>query len=50
MIALIVAFSNKIIDTLDKVIISSSASTTIASDPTPINLTSSDSGTFMAGF
>jgi hypothetical protein len=50
MIALMVAFSSKIIDTLNKVIITSMTSNTIANDPTPLNLTYSDSGTFMAGF
>jgi hypothetical protein len=42
MILLIAAFYNKIIDTLDKVLITSSSSTSNADDPLSYNITTLD--------
>ena len=49
MIALAAAFSNKIIGTFDKLIITSTVTTSNADDPIPFNLTTLDSGPFMLG-
>lgn len=49
MIVLVAAFYNKIIDTLDKVLITSSSSTTNSNDPLAYNITTIDKGNFMVG-
>ena len=49
MLVLAALFWNKIIDTIDKKIITSSAATTNADDPLPLNLTTLGSGPFMFG-
>jgi hypothetical protein len=49
MIVLIAAFSNKILATLDKLIITASSSTSNADDPISFNITTLDNGPFMFG-
>ena len=49
MIVLAAAFSNKIIGTLDKLIITSTATTSNADDPTSFNITTIGTGPFMLG-
>lgn len=49
MLVLLAAFYNRIIDTFDKVLISSSSSTSNAYDPAPLNLTTVGTGKFMLG-
>jgi hypothetical protein len=49
MVALIAAFSNRIIDTLDKVIITSTNTLSNANDPIPISISTIDAGPFMIG-
>jgi hypothetical protein len=49
MLVLIAAFYNRIIDTLDKVLITSSSSTANAYDPPALNLTTVGTGHFMLG-
>ena len=48
-VLLIAAFSNRIIDTLEKVLISSSTSASNANDPVALNLTTNTKGPFMFG-
>jgi hypothetical protein len=47
MVLLITAFSNRIIDTFNKVIIMSSLSTSNANDPLPFTLNTTGKGPFM---
>jgi hypothetical protein len=49
MIVLVAVFANKIIDTLNKIIITSNTNTSNADDPAALNLTALDSGPFMFG-
>lgn len=49
MLVLVVAFYNKIIDTLDKVLISSSTTSTNADDPLPYTISTINKGPFMFG-
>lgn len=49
MIALLSLFYNRIIDTLDKTIITSTSSIKNAADPTPFYLSTFDNSTFMVG-
>jgi hypothetical protein len=49
MVLLLTAFYNRIIDTFDKVLISSSTSNSNANDPPALNLTTVGKGPFMLG-
>lgn len=49
MVVLLAAFANRIVDTLNKVLISSSVSAINANDPTPFNLTTNENSNFMLG-
>jgi hypothetical protein len=49
MIVLAAAFSNKIIATFDKLIITSSTAASNADDPLPFNISTLDNGPFMFG-
>ena len=49
MVVLATAFSNKILGTLDKQIITSTVTTSNADDPTPINITTTGGNPFMFG-
>lgn len=49
MVLLLSAFYNRIIDTLDKVLITSASSSSNANDPLPFNITTLDKGNFMFG-
>ena len=48
-VALLVSFYTKIIDTLDKILITSSLDATVYDDPTPFHLSTYDEGKFMFG-
>jgi hypothetical protein len=49
MVLLVSVFYNKVIDTLNKVLITSSYSTSNANDPLPFNISTIDKGPFMFG-
>lgn len=49
MVLLLAAFYNKIIDTLDKVLITSSSSINNVNDPTSFNISTRDNSPFMFG-
>lgn len=49
MVALLAIFYNKIIDTFDKIIISSTSTTKTSADPTPVTISTFENSTFMLG-